>query len=36
MADTGLARRRLVYDLVWKSGVEFGPATRWLAASCHR
>jgi DNA-binding transcriptional LysR family regulator len=32
MADTGLARRRLVYDLVWKAGVELGPATRWLAS----
>jgi DNA-binding transcriptional LysR family regulator len=32
MHDTGLARRRLVYDLVWKAGGALGPATRWLAS----
>ena len=31
MADIGPTRRRLVYDLVWKAGVDLGPATRWLA-----
>ena len=32
MTDSGPARRRLVYDLVRKAGVDLGPATRWLAS----
>lgn len=31
MSGTGPAVRKLVFDLVWRTGVDLGPATRWLA-----
>lgn len=32
VSETGRVTRKMVYDLVWKTGVDLGPATKWLAS----